>query len=288
MKTLVAVVVACAGLAMAAPAVGSEKFTIITPDDYEWSKFTRISISGWKKGKQGHVRMTVNRPRGWVSYQVRGTVKRDRIRAKFGRFGEIDLRYDEGGRWDEWFTHEFCEYFGSRAYGRLRGKVRYNGEGNLKPMNTKKFQRFAFRTGKTPRECTPLRPQVDPWDPGAIRVRASSDQRDVRLDAYQNGYFRGYGYLFADSRETRGKVGIRRVQAAGFNTRGDVDRKLLASDPDALSLLQTDPFRGSADFVRTSPDGGTWLGNLRVGLPGRPGVKLAGPDWTAQVSFPNR
>ena len=290
MKVLIALAVAAAGLAMAAPAFAAGKTTIVTPEDWEHSRFTRIGILAWHDGKQGHVRMTVNRPTGgWASYQAKGTVKRDRIRAKFGRFGEVDLRFKERSvRWHDWITYERCTYAGSGGVGFLQGQVRYSGEGNLKPLKTRNFRRVALRARGKGRECVPVKPYIDPADPGAIRLTARNAQGGLQLDAFQPGFFHAQGYVLVRSRESVGKVAIRRVLYSWFFAKGMVGRKLIADSADALTLQEFAPFHGTADFVRTSPEGGTWLGNYRVGLPGRPGVGLAGPDWTAQVGFPNR
>lgn len=281
------------GLGIGSAEAASKKFSYDTPRYYDFGPNERIGVSAGRANGKAWVRMTVYRPNGQVSYRVKGKMNRKRIKADFGSFGRVNLRFVKAGSFESIgdFELDGCWYYGRAIYGTLRGRLVYRGEGGLKKMDTRKYERFALQLEDNfPAEPCRDQPLRDALDPGALHLIGANSEGggagSIGLELYQPGYFAGSSRLDVFVNESIGKVAVSRHAYAYHWMRGS-DRMLVADETaDTAVLTAKGAVRGSAGFVRTDVDGGNWTGNLRILLPGRNMTALAGPAWRVNVYYP--
>ena len=176
---------------------------------------------------------------------------------------------------------------GRRIRGTMKVKFRFrDGTGAQQVGVNEKFRTrgtFYYNHGKV--EC--------PWDEGeslfdhidtsglaALTAENQSLQRSFL--AVRNAYVLAPDG-FAVAGEFVKKNGVRVVRL-GFSEL-DATTFPVASGFGSASFTGFSPFSGSAGFVRTGPESGSWEGDLAVWLIGRPELPMAGPGFTANVGW---
>src|SRR3954447_3133423 len=226
------------------------------------------------KGRRhlGRVTITAATRRGYAAYTARGRFTRHHIRADFGRFGKVALRFATHSRLrfvapkSPQERHDIvCSSGGPFVAGKFRGVFRFRGEGGYTQAKAHRIRGELDRTSKErchgESQYTELKAKSD-----SAKFQAISDPE------YESDIF------FATTAEQAGHVRIDRYAfGAAFESSGE-----FSFDP-GLTSAHVDPgggpFTGSADF--SSP--GSWTGSLTASFPGAENVPLTGPGFHATL-----
>lgn len=224
-----------------------------------------------------------------TAYVTRGTVTPHRIKASFGQFGAVDVRFRPSGRVVESHPHRRCRgtnHFTSEL-GVFVGGVRFSGE----------RQYVAVRSHRVKgRIRTPLHLHCSSLPPGfaaSSRARRVPKSRPFNLafltatwrhavSAVELITFRvGQTTLFAAINE-EGLGSMARIRYALVTA---PSKKAFALN-DALTeatIAPPTPFHGEGHYS-AAPDGTTsWTGPLSVSFPGAPRLALTGEAFEATL-----
>lgn len=219
---------------------------------------------------RGEVVIAARRKNAGAAYRAIGTVTGDGVRADFGAIGTIDVVLNRSGRLKKF--RRKCWRAELYEPGTYEGTIRFDGEGGY----------ARARQTQAPLVPLPLGPACGSGSsesrgdglPGA-RLRGISYAHGRKLEFQLNkNHPRGRTKFEVALRERRDGIEIAR-NVAGFAPSSAFDY-----DPDLRTarLSPPPPFSGMASLSRSrhsvSP---IWTGNLEVDLPGRPGLRLAGP-----------
>jgi hypothetical protein len=233
------------------------------------------------RGKvQDHVLVEVVGDSGAVLYEAAATLEDEKIQADLGSVGAIDVSWQPDGRVG---VKAFkCQGYGARVYfaeGFYVGNVRILGEEGFTRASV---SRVNGRTGwYRYTNCLSVTREGYPG-PGVLLEAFTPEKRQRpnssrRLSVVQNRPHRQVSY-FAHLGERSGRLSILRwAFALGRARTLHFDHRLTTAiiDPPL-------PFAGTATFERIARRGpGSWLGDLVVDFPGKPGVALAGADFKA-------
>ena len=222
---------------------------------------------------RGKVTITVQSRQGTASYTTRAKFNRHRIRADFGRFGHVALRFHKHPKFVIPGTAKtaakkrvaVCDQGGVAALGQFRGTFRFRGEGGYTHAHASKVRGFVGRN--SPRTCH--------GHDHFIELVARSDQ--TKFMALDDPKF-GVTFLRAS---TKKRVDAVEVHREAFRAVG-VDAGEFTFDPD-LTTAHVAPgggaFTGSADFLSLA----SWTGSLAVSFLGEDDVPLAGPGYRATL-----
>lgn len=256
------------------------EFSLVTGDGYS------VSVGG-----SGHtVGLTVERGSALTSYVTRGRSSPDGIRARFGRFGRISVRFKPSGRVRRDEPPKRCK--GNAAIARTGvfvGTIRFRGEDGYIDIDA---SRASGSSSTTPRwrckrrsriariSALRNRPSVD-----TAELRASTPNERVVFDALAVRDPSGPDLtgFFAAATDRRGSVRIARLALVLS------DRAHTFVFDDGLGSATVDPpkpFDGTATFQRNEAGPPTWSGSLSVSLLGAPNLPLTGPTFTARLFRP--
>jgi hypothetical protein len=206
----------------------------------------------------------------YTTYSTRGSVTPTMVRAKFGRFGQIDVRFRDAGRGGHstQCNHEYT--FGSRL-GIYAGKVVFKGEGG--------FTEARASGGKV------AFPPADPFDcalqKGSNEVTATllsaATKRNAKAFYAVKLKPTGEAVFGAGQTVRKGRIRIDRfmeavAQPSAFTYPADLSTASIGGLPA--------PFSGSASFDRASR---AWTGDLAVQFPGAQRVQLAGSPFAVSL-----
>lgn len=224
-----------------------------------------------------------------TAYLARGTVTPRRIAAKFGKFGQVDVRFRPSGRvatskrrrhcrGTDRFTSQLGVFVGSirfsgekhyvavrahRAKGRVRSPLRLN-------CGLPLFRSFARASARPVGE----QPSFTPTFLGAGWRHAVAS---TKLIAFRS---RRATLFLAFSEKAMGRMAMIRYGIA-------VDSAKVFDINDALTsatIAPSAPFHGRGLYA-AAPDGTTsWTGSLSVSFPGAPRTPLTGPEFEVELS----
>lgn len=274
------VLAALAGTAPSAGAAGPAASFELRADGY------RVVVDG--RGENVSVDVHRERRHGEAlsSYTVHGTVARERLRARFGNFGSVSMRFR---------TTRVTRPRGCRGRHRFRvrhgefvGSFRFRGEGGYVSVS-------ARRAKGTVREVAP---DCRGRRPLARAARAGVPHSDNVNQRPEFGYVfgswrhagssaavlasksrRGGTEVIADQEATRGAMSIFRLAVVRAGPRA------LRTD-DALTrawLTAPAPFAGRATFRAAADGHRTWEGGLTVDFPGLEGYPLTGSRYDTEI-----
>lgn len=227
-----------------------------------------------------------------ASYETRGRVTPAGIRARFGRLGRVAVEFRPTGRVLHLRPPRGCRGGVRKAFGGVfAGTIRFRGEQGYTRGGAGRA-RGLMEVGPTWRCKNPQNARGRAAGPslpelGTIGTTLGATSTRGRL-AFGAAAVKRSGKpseaLFSvSSTERRGGMAIERAAVAFGPKRTFV----LDTGLGTATVSPPPPFRGSATLT-PAPDGTThWTGSLEVDLPGRRGVPLATPSFTASLSQPS-
>lgn len=241
-------------------------------------------------GSEGKVSIVVNTGDSTAVYRVPGSVSRKGMWARFGRLGQIAIRFRASGSLFRKVPPRRCKGRPRiTRFGSFVGTIRFVGERGYTKVNV---QRARGRVHVPRRwKCKPAskrrgRSRCRPSDkePKEQVILESGSLRGVELDvtAERSSDEPGFTLFSASSWERRGRIEIQRHTFVTGGERTFEYEKNLAS----ATVSPPPPFSGTAVFQRNADRSTSWTGTLRVSLPGRPNIALTGRDTGAQLQRP--
>jgi hypothetical protein len=250
---------------------------------------------GYRLGVSAHhgaVTLTVSHENGGrggtaTTYVARGTATPNLLRASFGRFGRISMRFRPAAAKARLAPHGRCHGPGTLLVRRgvFVGRLRFRGEGGYLSVSAHRAKGRIFRLAH---RCFHL-----PTRRGRRLIRSSQGGRSDREITYLAAQWKG-----ATASETFLALKLKRKVAFIAQTSGDAGRVSLfhvafsLDRPRAFSLngaftsghvTPGGPFTGAGTYS-AAPDGTrSWDGPLAVNFPGSPRFRLTGPPLEPSV-----
>jgi hypothetical protein len=223
-----------------------------------------------------------------TAYIARGLVSSRRLKASFGRLGEIDMRFHPN-RGGSGRAGGSCSDGYAIRRGTFAGRFRFAGEGSYVKL---RVRRTAGKVSSPAKRCAPRRRRHRAAAhrgaaASTIFYPASPFPRELRAD-WRDGVdaaeFVAVGakkrtFFLAHAEEVHGGVATLRIVFATAPTKGLRINTPLTS----ASVSPPPPFHGGARF-HAGPDGKvTWDGPLSVNFLGLPRYPLAGERYRASA-----
>jgi hypothetical protein len=272
--------------AQAAGDLQSSSITTSAPQA-ELSLKTGNGYSVSVEGSGRRVALTVNRGLAFTTYVTPGRASPDGVRARFGHFGRVSVRFKPSGKVRRKKPPKRCK--GKAAIvrpGVFVGTIRFEGEDGYIEIDA---HRAKGSTSTRPRwRCRPLRAAArlsalrDGHGPDTAVLEASTLDERVFFEAAGFRDPKGPDLIFflAGSAERRGSVRIARIVLA-------ISRKartfVFDRPPRSATVTPPKPFHGAATFERGPGGTPLWSGSLSVSLLGEPSLPLTGASFTAQL-----
>lgn len=270
----------------AASAAVPGKVTAVLAPQAEFSLETSNGYSVSVEGTGRKVWLTVDRGFGSATYLTRGTAWPGGIRARFGHFGRVSVRFRPSGKVSRQRPPKRCK--GRAAIvrtGVFVGTIRFKGEDGYISIDAR---RARGGSSTLPRwRCK--------GPGGAARVSARSKQGGFKAaelkaaTAHEGVVFEALGlrifgesliFFLASTDEQRGSVRIARVTLA---ISGRARTFPFHRATRSVTVRPPKPFHGSATFASNAEGPASWSGSLSVSLPGAT-VDLTGPAFKAKLS----
>ncbi|HEU4706270.1 MAG TPA: hypothetical protein VFS64_03680 [Solirubrobacterales bacterium] len=228
--------------------------------------------------------------RAVTAYLARGTATSRRLKASFGAYGDLDMRFHPSAEAPR--RGRSChrrKRFGERP-GTWTGSFRFVGEGGYISIDA---QRAAGEIRRPRPACSHLpagghrrrraTASGDPFSSFSLRESFGAGWHHGLESAQVIGLERDEQTLyFALAQQALGRIGVLRLAvASGMGDTFTVN--------DALTHAEASPpppFHGTGIYT-AAPDGTrSWLGDLTVNFPGAPRFPLAGEQFEAEVERP--
>jgi hypothetical protein len=252
---------------------------------------------------RGKVKLTASRDGLLAAYEVPGRVTRHGLRANFGRFGRVAVRFRRIGKSKiskPPLNILRCKGRNPiREHGRFEGTIRFHGEegytavsaSGAKGSVTVLFKRRCGFGGKghhRPWARAAARKPEASFLGTALQVENEEAGRttslsifsaEVKARKHERGLF--LSFIAAGTSERRGRMTLEKAVL----TEGD-EGSVLASpfgvQPVTATVSLPRPFAGTGSYLEQPGSAPSWTGTLHVRLPGAD-VPLTGPGFTADL-----
>jgi hypothetical protein len=197
---------------------------------------------------------------------------RDRLSARFGRFGRISVRFVQTGPTRRTPNSNLCKGGASVSRkGVFVGTMRFRGEDGYTQVSSSRARGTIESSPKL--RCK----GIGLGKPETVEEVALSAVRcdGLQFGATLNGFPRSSPPVFPDERaevgfsasttELQGKLKILRLA----NIDGPESTFRFAEDLSTATVAPPPPFHGTATFLRGAEGEGAWTGSLGVSFPGR-------------------
>lgn len=243
----------------------------------------------------GHSRFSLSAYRGETSatYSAPGFANRHRLEADLGRFGRVDVRFDQtSAARVKRPLGESCR--GPRPIelrGTAAGTVRFRGFNGFVSLAQHRVEASILHTFA----------MTCPSGAGSFYGRAGSEPQADTLTAKRraggeliqlaasNTLIGSLTIGFVSARTSRRIDGVQISDAASASPR---DAELVISHrgvhPETATLVGSGPFSGEASYQELASGKSDWSGSLRVSLPGEGTVPLSGPGFHAEICHGSR
>jgi hypothetical protein len=243
----------------------------------------RVSVEGTGRT----VKLKVERSLAFADYTTRGRASPDRIKARFGRFGTVSVRFVPSGKVRRRGPPRRCK---GRPMivrqGVFVGRIEFVGEDGYVDVGAR---RAKGRSSTLPRwRCNHRR---GPGRASAARVgydvaslKVATPHRRVVFKAVALDERGGptLAFFFVATKERKGSVRIARsLFAARVGPRAFTFDRAGRS----AAVHPPKPFHGEASFQRNVGSPPSWSGSLSASLPGAL-VELTGPTFKAKMPAP--
>jgi hypothetical protein len=294
---------ACAGAALfAAPAASAKPGYFVEKPSVHLEASTHATNGYWVSVANrggGGVQLTVNKGEGEAVYSVRGNVSSSGLKAHFGPFGRVDLKFHGVPTQKQPKGHVRCRGENPiREVGHFTGVLRFRGEqgytsaavnrvrGSLK----RTFRQVCKSLGPPPKSAPSLAdmpPNPNPPEFTGLAAFSGAEGRTTSLfyfkvSAHLGGPYEDLSLAFvgAASNETVGRVHVHRKAFVAVGEKA-VQVSPLGTEPVTATLHFPPPFTGTASYGQVGDEEPVWSGTLAIALPGPENVALTGEGFTA-------
>lgn len=290
---LAGIVLSLVVLSLAGPAGAAAKATL-PPRSHPIAELELKGSGGYSVtviGNRGTVGLlAIKGLAGIASYETRGRVTPRGIQARFGGLGRVAVQFRPSGRVRRKRPPRGCKGAVRKIYpGVFLGTIRFRGEQGYTRVSTRR-SRGSMETsapwrcrGNQDPEGEAGGPSLPGADTTALEATSTRGRLAFAAVALRPPEERGVTVFSASSTERRRGMVIERAAT----TLGPERSFLFDIGLGTATVSPPRPFSGTATLA-TEPDGMTsWTGSLKVDLPGRKGVALATPTFTASLSEPS-
>lgn len=221
------------------------------------TKGYRVTVGG----SSGNLMITAYRKPGFAWYTTRGKTSTKRLRARFGKFGKVNLRFKAKGKVRTIKPPRGCTGRGDKVQpGVWRGVFRFKGEGRYTRVKKRRLRGKLVKYGNY---VCPLRARRGIPAGQLVYLYAERKRagRQVSFGAEKRDEDGARPDFYAYSEERVGKVGIGR----NVVLRGRPDDFTFTFLPFTGLVEPPAPFSGTAAYSEAA---GTWTGDLEVRFPG--------------------
>ncbi|MFL5833774.1 MAG: hypothetical protein ACJ76B_07320 [Solirubrobacterales bacterium] len=233
-----------------------------------------VYLEVWRSGKL---------QRSMSAYLARGVAKPEHIRAAFGSFGRVSMRFRQSRNRASGKSCRFGRLVSKRR-GVFVGSLRFRGEGGYVSVRLHRAKGVIVRVGKRCR--VHRRREFDPAELDFLFTKPEATMLAISREGVDSTALlaiaaRRHSAFFAIHEESRPKLGIIRLAIVRGPGKLQVNDALTSG-----TLIPPGPFHGSGRY-RAFPDGTqTWSGALSVNFPGAPRFPLTGPSFEALLEVP--
>jgi len=252
-------------------------FVAATKGPYE------VGVSTYGSGLYLEVWRGGKKQRTATAYLARGVAQPKRLRATFGKFGEVSMRFHRA-RSRRVTKHCLFGRLLVKQHGVFVGNLRFRGEDGYVSVKIHRAKGGILRVGKRchvrhHRSFTLAELEAFFAKPEAAMLSISREGVDstalLAIDAGKRSAF------YAIDEETRAKLAIIRLAMVRKPGRVHINESITSG-----TLAPPAPFHGTGRY-RAFPDGSnTWSGNLSVNFPGAPRSPLTGPSFETLLEVP--
>lgn len=251
------------------------------------------------------VRLVVAKKGARVTYTGRGRASSRRVHAEFGRLGHFDFKIDVDRAGSPPAKAKHGRPKGKRGRcrtkpplliaGRFRGSIRFEGEPGVKGIVAhrgrvtvkRQFKTVCRKRHRHHRRHRRHGKKRNRQKVEADLLFAKSHARGRRVEfglvnlSLKTDPPLSFAFVTGNVSERLGRV---RISRSIFELDEDVlELSKLGSNPETATVKPHRPFRGRATYSARRHARTTWLGNLRVRLPGAGAVPLAGRRFRARL-----
>jgi hypothetical protein len=236
-----------------------------------------VFLSVWRGGNGRRIQ---------TAYLARGVAAPERLRATFGKFGKVKMRFRES-RNRTWVgrprTCRGANRFIKRR-GVFRGNLRFKGEGGYVSVRIHRARGAVVTEAPKCRRHRGGSGFQIPFG-GSFSQPISALLAIAREGVDATAFFavedRRSTLFFATREESRGKLAIVRMAVRRKHSRIRTNEALTAA-----SLAPPSPFHGTGRYRAAADGTSAWSGGLSVNFPGMPRYPLTGPDFETFLEVP--
>lgn len=244
-----------------------------------------ISVSAY--GRQ-RVQFKVEDQSSAIEYTVKGRVSGRRIAADFGALGRIDVSLHLDHHGPGVFRPRHCKGRDPvEGEGTYHGTIKLSQEPDVPKVSVHLGRFYLERRFRQVCKRRRQRPKPGPYEKlkrkveeGLLAIRGKAEGRTVRMDARVFAFRRSPRYsggaVSATAYERREAIRITRSTWSSFY-RNSLIMSKRDKEPETVKVKLPKPFSGSALYSRSQGFSPSWIGDLKVDLPGAKSVPLTGP-----------
>jgi hypothetical protein len=262
-------------------------FDIKTKNGYDIAVIGMQGVVAIEVSKAGSAGFGPGVKRGAITaYIAHGTATTNRIKASFGSFGRISVRFRPSGRVVKSRRGKRCR--GPNRYttrpGVFVGRIRFTGEDHYVQVRAKRAKGhirrpLRLRCAKPPRPIARSSQAVNKLPSASVGVLEAGWREPLAARELIALRFGAKVLCFASTEESLGALAEIRYAFALAPARTLTQNEALT----AAKLKPPWPFAGTGAYA-ASPDGvRTWAGDLRASFPGAPGLPLTGPEFRVRL-----
>ena len=220
-----------------------------------------------------------------TAYLARGVAAPERLKATFGNFGKVKMRFRESR--NKTWRNQVRTCRGANRFikrrGVFRGNLRFKGEGGYVSIRIHRAKGAVVVQAPKCRHKRSRGFQL-PFA-GGLSQPKSALLAISRSGVASTGFFavesKRSTLFFASSEESLGKLAIVRMAVLRRHSRIRTDESLTSA-----RLSPTSPFHGTGRYI-AAPDGSVaWYGDLSVNYPGEPRFPLTGEEFEPFLEVP--
>lgn len=251
-------------------------FVADAPGPYE------VGVSTYGSGLYLEVWRGGKKQRSMTAYLSRGVAKPEHLRATFGKFGEVSMRFR---RAPSQRVTKRC-FFGRllvKQHGVFVGNLRFRGEGGYVSVRLHRAKGGILRPGK---RCHVRHHAFDPAFLEALFAKPEAAMLAISREGVDSTAMLAIAAgkrsaFYAADEESRGKLAIVRLAEVHKPGRVRIDEAITSG-----TLAPPPPFQGTGRY-RAFPDGSrAWSGDLSVNFPGAVRFPLTGPGFETLLEVP--
>lgn len=220
-----------------------------------------------------------------TAYLARGVAAPERLKARFGNFGKVKMRFRESR--NKTWRNQVRTCRGANRFikrrGVFRGNLRFKGEGGYVSIRIHRAKGAVVTQAP---KCKHKRGRGFQLPfAGSLSKPKSAILAIARSGVAATGFFavesKRSTLFFASSEESLGKLAIVRMAVLRKRSRITTNESLTSA-----RLSPTAPFHGTGRYI-AAPDGSVaWYGDLSVNYPGEPRYPLTGETFEPFLEVP--